>query len=244
MSHQRTLRKTAEELTLSSKWGKTEFELRTGQVTALDDTNDTCTLYLSGETTTSVSNVKYLAPYRPIVNDYVWVLKNGTDVMVLNRKVWDEGGGRVIKGVHIIASATTTVPSGSTSRTLVSNFALTNIPVVNGRWYNILVKGAGQIATNTGEAFVITLKSGVTSGDGTDLHQQLVGNSVVSNSRIHWDFETLYKPGSTGTLNLCVAVNRAVSTATTMLAGTYGGSGTGHLYVQELGRGEVMNIIS
>lgn len=62
-------------------------QIRQGVVSAVDSFEvGTCDIYLSGDTDTLLVGVTYMAFDIPNVNDAVWVLKNGSDLLILGRQ--------------------------------------------------------------------------------------------------------------------------------------------------------------
>lgn len=64
------------------------LRMRQGVVTAAsgsDVADGVCTVTLGGDTTTPIVGVACLDSYRPMVGDTVWVIVNGTDLLVVGR---------------------------------------------------------------------------------------------------------------------------------------------------------------
>lgn len=60
------------------------LRLRQGVVTATATVPNRVTLTIGGSTDT-VTDVRYLASYSPTIADTVWLLQNGTDLLVLGK---------------------------------------------------------------------------------------------------------------------------------------------------------------
>lgn len=57
--------------------------LRQGKVTAIASSLASVTVQIAGDTSVSVSGVKYLNSYSPAVGDAVWIVTDGVDLFVL-----------------------------------------------------------------------------------------------------------------------------------------------------------------
>jgi hypothetical protein len=58
-------------------------QLRQGVITAIDVSTETCSLNFSGDMTNVVVGVSTLHSYAPLIGDVVWILKNGSDLLVI-----------------------------------------------------------------------------------------------------------------------------------------------------------------
>lgn len=63
---------------------RTRLRLRQGVVTATATVPNRVTITIGGSPDT-VSGVRYLASYSPTVTDTVWLIQNGTDLLVLGK---------------------------------------------------------------------------------------------------------------------------------------------------------------
>lgn len=61
------------------------LSLRQGQITAVDTPGGKVDVTLGGDTASPIPGVRHLSNYRPVVNDTVWCLVQGPDLMVLDR---------------------------------------------------------------------------------------------------------------------------------------------------------------
>jgi hypothetical protein len=59
------------------------LRLRQAKVTAVASNLDSVTVQIAGDTTTSVSGVKFLNSYSPAVNDAVWLVTDGKDLFII-----------------------------------------------------------------------------------------------------------------------------------------------------------------
>jgi hypothetical protein len=59
------------------------LRLRQGKVTAIAASFASVTVQIAGDTSVSVSGVKYLNSYSPAVGDAVWIVTDGSDLFVL-----------------------------------------------------------------------------------------------------------------------------------------------------------------
>lgn len=61
------------------------LRLRQGKVVAYNSGPSTVDIQLAGDTNT-LPSVKYLESYSPTVNDTVWLLSNGADLLVIGKQ--------------------------------------------------------------------------------------------------------------------------------------------------------------
>lgn len=150
------------------------LRVRAGTVTAASASDveaGVCTITLGGDTTTPIVGVACLASYRPVVDDTVWVLVNGTDLLVLGRLGWD--GSRPFA----TAAGTQTVSvSAATSGTV------TGIALPAGRFTvapRIVVSGVGT-TVYVGSA------SAVTASDFNLTARHIDNTSATASPVMHW----------------------------------------------------------
>lgn len=132
-------------------------------------------------------------------------------------------------------------PTSSTARQLLTNFNLTNVPVVNGRWYKLCIEFSGAI-NGTEQAWSL-LKTGATTSDGVDLKLISIQANASTNSRLHAMGSVLYQATSTGTMGFTSVVYRNTASATGM---TFGGSGAqdpGTFELYEVGESGLVTVI-
>lgn len=77
----------SEELQARERSALGAAHLRQCTVVAVSTTAPTCSIYLGADTSVQVDGVAYLASDVPLVNDVVWVLQNGSDLLVLGRQL-------------------------------------------------------------------------------------------------------------------------------------------------------------
>lgn len=132
-------------------------------------------------------------------------------------------------------------PSGSVARQLFTNFNLTNVPLVNGRWYRLSYEFSGAI--NGGEQAWSVLKTGTTTSDGVDLLLTVIQPNPSANSRLRVKASVLYQASATGTMNFTSVVYRNTTSVTSM---TFGGSGSndpGTFMCEEIGESSLVTLI-
>jgi hypothetical protein len=109
-------------------------QLRQGVVIAISAPDNSCTMYLSGDTTTQVPGIKCLNSFQPVVGDTLWVVKNKSDMIGIGKV----GSGTntafaQIQGnpnaVMLLTTGGFTTVAGSTSPTLTKRFSTSNLAV-------------------------------------------------------------------------------------------------------------------
>lgn len=214
-------------------------ELRMGEVVSV--AGNVASIYLSGDTTQEISGIKSICDSPPAAGDIVWVLKNGTDRLIVGTKSY-RGIHRTLKGKLLTNSAVTTMTINVTTRQLVTGFTLTAVPVVLDRHYRIWACGSGAVNSTTDGYFVI-LKTGVTTSDGIDLDLMTVNPRTNTNVRTPWHLERVWKSTLTGTIDLVVAAARVTANATVITVGNAGAADPGHLFVEEYADNTQITII-
>lgn len=126
------------------------LQMRFGTVTAINAFGNTCTIQLSGDTGTSIPNVKSLTSFQPTVNDFVCVLKQGTDVVVIGKFNASTAGAfgqitNIVSTNNVIAGPSGFVNLSSTpnSLTITKKYAPSNLFVA------LTITGWGDV-TSTG----------------------------------------------------------------------------------------------
>jgi microcystin-dependent protein len=108
-----TLRKGAK--TIGNATPDRVLALRLCQVTAIDSSSYTCTVYVgaapSGTTQTSRPKVAYLTSYAPSVGDYCWAIENGADLLIIGSASTQTGSQGVVPG-EVKMYAGGTIPTG------------------------------------------------------------------------------------------------------------------------------------
>lgn len=131
--------------------------------------------------------------------------------------------------------------SGATTRVLLTNFNLTNVPLVNGRWYRLSYEFSGAI--NGGEQAWSVLKTGTTISDGTDLLLTVIQPNPSANSRLRVKASVLYQATSTGTMNFTSVVYRNTASVTSMTFGGSGANDPGTFMCEDIGESGLVTAI-
>lgn len=170
-------------------------QLRQGVITAISASDNTASMYLSGDTSQVVTGVHFLNNFQPTVGDTVFVLKNGTDVIGLGKV----GTGtftaygqaqNVVTANNVITSTAGffNLSSSPNSVTLTKRFSTSNLFVnlsVTG-WADV-ISGGMTVAVNIGGTDYIcgsiTLDRRSDSGGDTITTTQrvpAVGSTVIT----------------------------------------------------------------
>jgi hypothetical protein len=110
-------------------------QLRQGVITAINASDNSCTLLLSGDTSTPVPGVKCLRSYQPVVSDTIWALKSGTDLLGLGTvnagtfTAYAQAQNFVTSNNVISAAGFFTLTSSPNSVTLTKRYATSNLLV-------------------------------------------------------------------------------------------------------------------
>lgn len=124
-------------------------QLRQGVVTAISPTDNSLTMFLSGDTTTPVIGIKCLNTFQPTVGDTVWCLKSGSDIIGIGKvatgtqTAFGQAQNFVTSNNVITAGAAGffTLVSSPNSVTLTKRFSTSNLFV------NLSVTGYGDVAS-------------------------------------------------------------------------------------------------
>lgn len=141
---------------------------RQGVVTvasAADVLAGVCTILLGGDTETPIVGVACLASYRPVVGDVVWVVVNGTDLLVIGRQGWD--------GTHPYAEAT---GQQSITCTAALNSAAVGITFPAGR-FTVAPRVFATVEDTTIGCWAVA-SAVTTSGCNLTLHLRASGTST------------------------------------------------------------------
>jgi hypothetical protein len=226
----------ADVLQAAKRWPSAGVQLRRALVTAQSVTTDSVTVQLSGDTTVDIPGVPVLAGTSiPKVGDDAWVLKSGADMVVLGTASYGAHGtpGRVLDGKYLSASSQAALTVSSTARVLLPGYTLA-ADVVANRFYLLTIRG-GHSANGAAAVAYVTVKTGVTVSDGTDLALVELEPSANTNSRVPWRDTFAWKATTTGTVNFCAAAARLTASAFTWAVGSYGANDAGLFMIQELG---------
>jgi hypothetical protein len=132
-------------------------------------------------------------------------------------------------------------PTSSVARQLLTNFNLTNVPLVNGRWYRLSYEFMGAI--NGTEQIWSVLKTGTTTSDGVDLLLTVVLANPSTNSRLRVKASVLYQASATGTMNFTSVIYRNSASATSMSFGGAGSNDPGTFMCEEIGESALVTLI-
>jgi hypothetical protein len=109
-------------------------QLRAGVITAINASDNSCSLNLSGDTTTVVSGVKCLLSYQPVVGDTIWLVKSGSDLIGLGKVGLSTAGAfaqaqNFVTASNVISTAGVFFDLSSTpnSVTMTKRFSTSNL---------------------------------------------------------------------------------------------------------------------
>jgi hypothetical protein len=170
-------RKLAETLRANPK---TSTQLRQGVITAVDPATFTCTVALGGDTTNTIAGVAFLhSGYLPGVNDTVWILQTGTDLLIIGGH--ETRYGTLTWLTQSVGANTFTTSSGA--ETFDTDMWLT-VPVIQGFKYKLELHGRIDVSVNAtawAQRLRISAISGSPSNPTTSSTQ--VGGTVGYNSQ-------------------------------------------------------------
>lgn len=171
-------------------------QLRQGVITAINAGDNSCSLNLSGDTTTVVASVKCLLSYQPVVGDTIWLVKSGSDLIGLGRVGLSTAGAygqasNVVSSNNVITSTAGffNLVSTPNSVTLTKRFSTSNLFVnlsVTG-WADVTSGGMTTAVSIGGVDYIcgsITLDRRSDSGGDTITTTQRVpaaGSTVIPN---------------------------------------------------------------
>jgi hypothetical protein len=108
-------------------------QLRQGVVTAINAPDNSCTMFLSGDTSVAVPGIKCFTSYQPVVGDTLWVAKQGSDMIALGKVgIGTNVAYSQIQGNPTLMLLTTggfTTIGGSSTSTLTKRFSTSNLVV-------------------------------------------------------------------------------------------------------------------
>lgn len=168
--------------------------LRQGVVTAISPSDNSLTMYLSGDTSTAVSGIKCLISFQPTVGDTVWCLKQSTDIIAIGKIAVSTAGGfaqaqNFVTALNVITTAGVffDLSSSPNSVTMTKRYSTSNLFVnlaISG-WADV-TSGGMQTAVQIGASDYllgsITLDMLVDNRGDTDLRSArgtAVGSTVI-----------------------------------------------------------------
>jgi hypothetical protein len=168
--------------------------LRQGVVIAISPSDNSLTMYLSGDTSTAVSGIKCLISFQPTVGDTVWCLKQATDIIAIGKIAVSTAGGFAQAQNFVTASNVITtagvffdLSSSPNSVTMTKRYSTSNLFVnmaISG-WCDVQSGGlqtAVQIGASDYLLGSITLDMLVDNRGDTDLRSArgtAVGSTVI-----------------------------------------------------------------
>jgi hypothetical protein len=169
-------------------------QLRQGVITAINAGDNSCSLNLSGDVTTTVAGVKCLLSYQPVVGDTIWLVKSGSDMIGLGKVGLSTAGAfaqaqNFVTASNVISSAGVFFDLSSTpnSVTMTKRFSTSNLFVnLSITGYADVISGgmiaAVQIGATDYVCASITLDRLVDSASNTDLRSArgtAAGSTVI-----------------------------------------------------------------
>jgi hypothetical protein len=109
-------------------------QLRQGVVAAINAPDNSCSMYLSGDTTTLVVGIKCLNSFQPTVGDTMWIVKSGSDMIVLGKigigtnVAYAQVRGNPTSVLLLTTGGFITIP-GSGTNTIVKRYATSNLVI-------------------------------------------------------------------------------------------------------------------
>jgi hypothetical protein len=158
-------------------------QMRQGVITAINASDNSCSLNLSGDTSTVVAGVKCLTTYQPVVGDTIWLLKSGTDLIGIGKvgqgtftaygQVQNFCTGTTVVGAFTGSTAYVNLGSTPNSATLTKRFSTSNLFVA------MSVTGWGDVATGQILQTAVNI-SGTDYSVAAANARSFTGNSFVS----------------------------------------------------------------
>jgi hypothetical protein len=179
-------------------------QLRQGVVVAINAPDNSCSMYLSGDTSTVVPGIKCLNSFQPTVGDTMWIVKSGSDMIVLGKvnigtnTAFAQIRGNLTGVMLLTTGGFASLSASPNSGTLTKRYSTSNLVVS---------------ATVTGWAN--------TTGAQLQMGVNILG-TVYTVGTYPFDIQTIGGGGS-GTTNF---TQRGVATGSTVIPGLGAGSYT------------------
>lgn len=104
---------------------------RQATVVAISNAEPSVSIYLGGDTDTQIDGVKFLHTYRPRVNDQVWIMQNGSDLVIVGTTTLPPAQGIYTSTVD------SDLTTGSTTYVDLSGPSLSNIWFYAGQEFKV-----------------------------------------------------------------------------------------------------------
>lgn len=206
---------------LATKPSGLSTRLRLGTVVAFDPSTFTATVAIGGDAT-AVTGVAVLRDaYFPVVGDSVWLAQTSTDVLLLGGHGTDVSAERRLHA-PTTSTATTTTTAGAE---IFDSNLYTQIPVVQGMLYRIVVDGRCDVSGVAPTTFAIRIRVSAISASPSNptTSSTQVGGTTGFSSLVGGGGEVpchgvgYFTAGSTGNLIYGISVVRLAGTGEVLL---------------------------